>query len=30
MTTEEQLEYNKQFVRAHFEEFVNRKNAAVI
>ncbi len=30
MTTEEQLEHNKQFVRAHFEEFVNRKNAAVI
>jgi hypothetical protein len=29
MATEE-LEYNKQFVRAHFEEFVNRKNSGII
>ncbi len=30
MTSEEQLEANKQFVRAHFEEFVNQKNSSVI
>ena len=30
MTPEETLERNKAFVRAHFEEFVNNRNAAVI
>jgi predicted ester cyclase len=29
MTNEETLERNKAFIRNHFEEFVNRKNAAV-
>ena len=30
MTAQETLEANKQFVRQHFEDFVNNKNAAVI
>ena len=30
MSTDQSAERNKAFVRAHFEEFVNRKNAAVI
>ena len=30
MTPEEQLEANKQFVRQHFEDFVNNQKAAVI
>ncbi len=29
MADDEQLQRNKDFVRAHFEEFVNRKNSAV-
>jgi predicted ester cyclase len=29
MATDETLERNKTFIRNHFEEFVNRKNAAV-
>ena len=29
MTTEATLEQNKAFIRQHFEEFVNRKNAAI-
>ena len=30
MSNDRQAKRNKEFVRAHFEEFVNRKNAAVI
>lgn len=30
MFVNEEAERNKEFVRAHFEEFVNRKNASVI
>jgi hypothetical protein len=30
MSDRKQEERNKEFVRAHFEELVNRKNAAVI
>lgn len=30
MSDKQQEEHNKEFVRAHFEEFVNRKNTAAI
>lgn len=29
MTSEHELQQNKAFIRNHFEEFVNRKNAAI-